>query len=115
VAFGHSFLALTNIARGLTEIDLNTRALAEDLANNWEVIGEAIQTVIRAEIVRGSSSITDPYAVVKDLTRGQKLGAEALRSFIATLDISSDAKERLAALTPGHYVGLADKLVDYLD
>ena len=74
VAFGHSLLALTNIHKGLGDIALNSEALAADLAANEEVLAEAIQMVIRAEIVRGSSSLQDPYAVVKELTRGHKVG-----------------------------------------
>jgi adenylosuccinate lyase len=115
VAIGHSLLALTNIHRGLGDIDLNTQAIAADLAANWEVLAEAVQTVIRAEIVRGSSQLKDPYAVVKDLTRGQKISEADLQKFIAGLDVSDNAKASLASLTPESYTGLASALVDYLD
>ena len=115
VAFGHSLLALTNIHKGLGDIALNSAALAADLAANEEVLAEAIQMVIRAEIVRGSSSLQDPYAVVKELTRGHKVGAEELSAFIAKLDISETAKKSLRDLSPQTYVGLASSLVDYLD
>jgi len=115
VALGHSLVALSNIARGLHEISLNTEALASDLEANYEVLAEAIQTVIRAEIVRGSSSITDPYAVVKELTRGRRVTAATLQAFIEGLDISPRAKESLVALTPAGYHGVASDLVDYLD
>lgn len=115
VGLGHSLLALDNIRRGLTEIDLDADALARDLDANWEVLGEAVQTVIRAEVAAGRSSISDPYALLKDLTRGKKLSAEGLAEFIATLDISDQAKARLTALTPASYDGLADQLVSYLD
>lgn len=71
--------------------------------------------VIRAEITRGSSSLKDPYAVVKELTRGNAVNTEVLRAFIAELDISEGAKKRLSALTPEEYVGLASELVNYLD
>ncbi|AZZ53862.1 adenylosuccinate lyase [Rathayibacter festucae] len=114
VAFGHSLLALDNIARGLLEIDLDPRALAADLDINWEVLAEAIQTVIRAEVVAGRSSITDPYAMLKDLTRGKRLGAEDLAVFVDGLDIGAAAKARLLALTPAGYTGLASELVDRL-
>ena len=70
VALGHSVLALDNIERGLREIDLDRERVLADLDGNWEVLGEAIQTVIRAEVTAGRSSIADPYAVLKDLTRG---------------------------------------------
>ena len=115
VAFGHSLLALTNIQKGLGDIALNSQALRADLAANGEVLAEAIKMVIRAEITRGSSSLKDPYAVVKELTRGNAVNTEVLRAFIAELDISEGAKKRLSALTPEEYVGLASELVNYLD
>lgn len=114
VALGHSLLALTNVTKGLGDIALNSDAIDDDLDHNWEVLAEAIQTVIRAEIVRGTSSLTDPYAVVKDLTRGQSVNAQQLKSFIEGLDISPEAKKALSTLTPGTYTGLASELVDYL-
>ncbi|KQQ28910.1 adenylosuccinate lyase [Frondihabitans sp. Leaf304] len=114
VAFGHSLLALDNITRGLGEISINTTALAADLDGNWEVLGEAIQTVIRAEITAGRSSISDPYAMLKELTRGHRVGQAELVAFVEGLDIGDDAKARLVALTPGGYVGLAASLVDFL-
>ena len=115
VGFGHSLLALTNLQRGLHEISLDEGALAADLAANWEVLAEAIQTVMRAEIVRGNSAETDPYAIVKELTRGHKVDASALIAFVEGLDISEAAQKRLSELTPEGYVGLASALVDYLD
>jgi adenylosuccinate lyase len=111
VGFGHSLLALDNLSRGLGEIDLDRAALAADLESNWEVLGEAIQTVIRAEVVAGRSDITDPYALLKDLTRGKRIGRDDLVEFVSKLDMGADAKERLLALTPGGYTGLADELV----
>jgi adenylosuccinate lyase len=98
VAFGHSLLALDNIERGLREIDLDGAKLAADLDANWEILGEAIQTVIRAEVVAGRSSIADPYAVLKELTRGKRIGQADLVAFI-----------------PAGYTGLASELVEYLE
>jgi adenylosuccinate lyase len=115
VGFGHSLLALTNLQKGLHEISLNNDALMSDLQANWEVLAEAIQTVMRAEIVRGNSQETDPYAIVKELTRGNAVDATALASFVGGLDISAEAKKHLSELTPQQYVGLASALVDYLD
>ncbi|AWB87537.1 adenylosuccinate lyase [Mycetocola zhujimingii] len=114
VGLGHSLLALDNLERGLGEIDLDHAAIAADLDINWEVLGEAIQTVIRAEVVAGRSTITDPYAMLKDLTRGKRIGRDDLVEFVSKLDIGSEAKERLLALTPERYVGLSSELVDYL-
>jgi adenylosuccinate lyase len=115
VGFGHSLLAIDNLTRGLGEIDLDSAALAADLDANWEVLGEAIQTVIRAEVVAGRSKISDPYALLKKLTRGKRITPEDLSAFVAGLDIGDDAKARLLALTPGTYVGLAPELLDYLN
>lgn len=114
VAFGHSLLALDNLQRGLTEISLSRDVLLSDLDANWEVLAEAIQTVVRAEIVAGRSQITDPYALLKDLTRGRRVGAPELAEFVNGLDIGDAAKQRLLALTPAGYAGLADRLVDLL-
>jgi len=111
VAFGHSLLALTNLSGGLDQISLSRETLLKDLDGNWEVLAEAIQTVIRAEVVAGRSQISDPYALLKDLTRGHRIGADDLAEFVAGLDIGDDAKERLTALTPATYIGLAEKVV----
>jgi adenylosuccinate lyase len=114
VAFGHSLLALDNLQRGLTEISLAEDVLLADLDVNWEVLAEAIQTVVRAEIAAGRSQITDPYALLKDLTRGRRVGAPELAEFVRGLDIGDAAKERLLALTPAAYAGLASRVVDSL-
>ena len=114
VALGHSQLALDNLLRGLGEIAVNPDALAADLDGNWEVLGEAIQTVIRAEVAAGRSTIADPYALLKELTRGKRATSDDLAAFIRGLDIGDAAKQRLLALTPAGYTGLASQLVDHL-
>jgi adenylosuccinate lyase len=114
VAFGHSLLALDNIDRGLLEFSVSQTVLDADLDGNWEILGEAIQTVVRAEITAGRSSIADPYALLKELTRGRRIGSADLITFIDGLDIGAEAKERLRALTPAGYAGLASELVDYI-
>ncbi|HEU5224110.1 MAG TPA: adenylosuccinate lyase [Candidatus Lumbricidophila sp.] len=114
VGFGHSLLALDNLSKGLNEIALDADAMLADLDQNWEVLGEAIQTVIRAEVAAGRSTITDPYAVVKELTRGKRVGAAELADFVDGLEIGAEAKARLRALTPDTYIGIASALVDYL-
>ncbi|MDQ1172167.1 adenylosuccinate lyase [Microbacterium testaceum] len=114
VAFGHSLLALDNLQRGLTEISLAEDVLLADLDVNWEVLAEAIQTVVRAEIAAGRSQITDPYALLKDLTRGRRVGGPELAEFVRGLDIGDAAKQRLLALTPAAYAGLASQVVDAL-
>ncbi len=114
VAFGHSLLALDNIAKGLTEIEVAESVMAADLAENWEVLTEAIQTVIRAEVVSGRSKISNPYDLLKDLSRGKRLTREDLANFILKLDIEQAAKDRLLVLTPKDYIGLAAKLAQNL-
>ena len=114
VAFGHSLVALDNLERGLSEFAVNSEALAADLDANWEILGEAIQTVIRAEITAGRSTIEDPYAMLKELTRGRRIGQAELVEFVGGLDIGAEAKARLTALTPSGYAGLASELVDFL-
>ncbi|MCU1545519.1 MAG: adenylosuccinate lyase [Homoserinimonas sp.] len=115
VGFGHSLLALDNVVRGLGEIAVNYAKLADDLDGNWEILGEAIQTVIRAEVAAGRSSISDPYALLKDLTRGKRVGQIELVEFVSALDIGDDAKARLVALTPAGYTGLAAELVRFTE
>jgi adenylosuccinate lyase len=110
VAFGHSLLALDNLTKGLTEIEVAESVMAADLADNWEVLAEAIQTVIRAEVASGRSNISNPYDLLKDLTRGKRLTRDDLASFIVKLDIEQAAKDRLLVLSPKDYIGLAAKL-----
>lgn len=112
LGLGHSMLALDNATRGLGEVELSVGVLEADLLDNWEVLGEAIQTVIRAEVAAGRSQISDPYALLKELTRGKRIGHEELIEFIQGLDISDDAKNRLIALRPNTYVGLAKNLAE---
>ena len=114
VAFGHSLLALDNISKGLTEIEVAESVMAADLAENWEVLTEAIQTVIRAEVASGRSSISNPYDLLKDLSRGKRLTREDLANFILKLDIEQAAKDRLLVLSPKDYIGLAAKLAQQL-
>jgi len=114
VGIGHSVLALDNIRKGLGQIDAAPEVLAADLDANWEVLAEAIQTVIRAEVTAGRSTITDPYAALKDLTRGRRIGQAELIEFVEALEIGDEAKQRLLALTPETYIGVAAELVDLI-
>lgn len=114
VGFGHSILAMDNIVQGLAQLELDRERLDADLDENWEVLAEAIQTVIRAEVVAGRSSIEDPYALLKSLTRGKRVDGRVLAEFIERLDIGAEAKGRLLALTPRTYTGVASGLVDHL-
>jgi len=111
LGLGHSVLALDNVTRGLGELELSLPVLEADLAENWEVLAEAVQTVIRAEVAAGRSKIADPYQLLKELTRGKRIGGEELAAFVNALDISDEAKERLTLLKPNTYTGLASQLV----
>jgi len=111
LGLGHSLLAIDNATRGLAEIELSVAVLEADLAENWEVLAEAIQTVIRAEVAAGRSDISDPYALLKDLTRGKRINSEDLAKFVQDLNIGQDAKDRLMLLKPNTYTGLAAELV----
>jgi adenylosuccinate lyase len=110
VGFGHSLLAIDNLIRGLDALAVNEAVMAQDLAESWEVIGEAIQTAIRADVARGLSTITDPYALLKELTRGKKIGEADLQVFIQKLELPQETREQLMKLRPETYVGLAEEL-----
>ncbi len=114
VGFGHSLLAIDNLTKGLDELAINEPVLLADLLENWEVLGEAIQTAIRADVARGLSKISDPYALLKELTRGKRISEADLVAFIDDLEIPTETKERLKALKPNTYVGLASDLTEYL-
>lgn len=114
VALGHSLLAIDNVTRGLAGLDVDADALARDLDNSWEVLGEPIQQAMRAAAIKGAEGMDNPYERLKDLTRGQKVTEEVMRDFIKSLGIPEDVEARLLELTPAGYTGLASKLVDYL-
>jgi adenylosuccinate lyase len=111
LGLGHSLLAIDNTIRGLGEVEISNVALDADLSDNWEVLAEAIQTVIRAEVAAGRSDITDPYQLLKELTRGRRIGSEDLALFVQDLNIGQEAKDRLLMLKPSTYTGLASELV----
>ena len=115
VAFGHSLLALDNLrARPRRDLRSNHERLAADLDGNWEVLGEAIQTVIRAEVTAGRSDIDDPYAMLKELTRGNRVGQADLVAFVEGLDICDEAKARLRPDARDLH-GSRGELVDHLE
>jgi adenylosuccinate lyase len=104
VAIGHSMLAYTSLEAGLKKVELDNVRVAEDLNRAWEVLGEAVQTVMRAQ------GIADAYDRLKAFTRGRPIDESAMREFIASLDLPPQERERLMHLTPGTYVGLAPLL-----
>jgi adenylosuccinate lyase len=110
LGLGHSVLALDNVTRGLGQLELSEGVLIADLLENWEVLGEAIQTLIRAEVAAGRSNISNPYELLKELTRGKRVNGEDMITFVNGLDLQDEAKERLLALKPQTYVGVAAQL-----
>lgn len=114
VAFGHSLLAIDNVRRGLAGLDVDADAMARDLDANWEVLGEAVQSAMRAQQVAGIEGMADPYERLKELTRGRRVDAEGMRAFIMDLGLPGDVRDRLLALTPGSYTGIAASLVRHL-
>ncbi|MCQ9368561.1 adenylosuccinate lyase [Brevibacterium sp. 91QC2O2] len=110
VAFGHSLLALNNLVKGLVRLDINTAALDADLDHNWEVLAEAIQSVMRAAFLKGVPGMDNPYEKLKELTRGHRVDQAELQSFVAGLGLPDEDAARLAALTPATYIGVAADL-----
>ena len=103
-ALGHTLLAYAACLRGLGKLEADPRRLAEDLAANWEVLAEAVQQVMRRHGVAGA------YEKLKALARGKRLGRSELAALIRRLPIPAEAKQRLLALSPATYTGLAAKL-----
>jgi adenylosuccinate lyase len=102
VAFGYSLLAYESCLRGLSKLDVNAAQIAADLDNNWEVLAEPIQTVMRRY------GVPEPYEKLKELTRGKHgMTKDSLHAFIRALPIPDDARARLLALTPATYLGNA--------
>ena len=104
VALGHVLVSLRALQRGLGKIEPDPTRMALDLSDAWEVLGEAVQTVLRA---RG---VPNGYELLKDFTRGRRIDGTAYRDFVATLPIDEASKSRLAAMTPASYLGLAVSL-----
>jgi adenylosuccinate lyase len=99
--FGHVLIALDSLRRGIGKIEVNAAAMAADLDNNWEVLAEPIQTVMRRY------GIEQPYEKLKALTRGQKIDSATIREFVEKLDLPDAVKRELIELTPASYIGNA--------
>lgn len=100
-AVAHIVIALQSLLKGVGKLEVNASAITADVSEAWEVLAEAVQTVMRRY------GIPEPYEKLKSLTRGQAVTKEILQEFIGTLDIPKDEVERLLALTPESYIGLA--------
>jgi len=108
VALGHSYLALQNTLKGLSRITINKVQMSAELNIHWEVVAEAVQTVLR------KAGQQDAYEQLKTLTRGEAINAEIMAEFVTGLNIPDNDKETLLTLTPASYIGLAPKLVDMI-
>ncbi|WP_222564747.1 adenylosuccinate lyase [Novilysobacter antarcticus] len=103
-AFGHALIGLDALMRGLGKLSANEERLAADLDASWEVLAEAVQTVMRRH------GLPNPYEQLKALTRGHGINETSMREFIGGLDLPNEARQRLLEMTPGSYVGHAEKL-----
>lgn len=104
VPIAHTIIALNSIIKGMNKLILNQEALERDLENNWAVVAEALQTILR------SMNYPNPYETLKALTRtNAKINQQTIAEFIETLDIDQETKERMRQITPSNYVGVYGK------
>ncbi|QWF72535.1 adenylosuccinate lyase [Methylomonas paludis] len=104
VGIAHTSIAIQSTLKGISKLEINPQAINQDLDDNWEVLAEPIQTVMRRY------GIEKPYEKLKELTRGQRVTAAGMQAFVATLQIPEAAKAELLALTPHTYTGYAAAL-----
>tara|TARA_B100001093_G_scaffold518990_1_gene605901 strand:- start:555 stop:1904 length:1350 start_codon:yes stop_codon:yes gene_type:complete len=107
-ALGYSFLALKNILKGLSRVTIHKNKMSAELDNHWEVVSEAIQTILR------KSGQSKAYEQLKELTRGETISRKILADYILDLDIPKEDKDNLLSLTPQTYTGIAPKIFDLL-
>jgi len=101
VPLAHTHIALQSLLKGLAKLELNEDALHRDLDNNWAIVGEAIQTILRKE------GYSNPYEALKNLTRkNEKITRESLSAFIDNLEIKETVKIKLKSITPFNYTGV---------
>jgi adenylosuccinate lyase len=101
LSFAYSYIGLESLNKGMNKISPNKDTIIRELDNNWEVLTEAVQTVMRYE------GINDAYEQLKTLSRGKKLDKSSYQEFISNLEISTESKNKLLKLTPSKYIGLA--------
>ena len=104
VSLAYSLLGVESCLKGLGKLEADEGRMAADLDQNWEILAEPIQTVMRRH------GVEQPYEKLKALTRGRRLDREAIHTFISSLDIPADAKAELLLMTPASYIGLASRL-----
>ena len=101
VPIGHTLIAFHSTLKGLNKLLLNESKFAEDLENNWSVVAEAIQTILRRE------GYPNPYETLKGLTRtNEKINQTSIANFIETLEVPENVKEEMRNITPGNYTGI---------
>ena len=108
VGFGHALIAYAATLKGISKLQVNEQSLTNELDQNWELLAEPIQTVMRRY------GIEKPYEKLKELTRGKRVNSEVMREFVAKLDMPESAKAELAELTPASYIGRAVAFIDEL-
>ena len=108
MGIGYSLIAYQSTQKGLSKLEVNEKHLRDELDQNWEVLAEPIQTVMRRY------GIEKPYEKLKELTRGKRVDAQAMQVFIDGLDLPDAEKARLKNLTPQNYLGDAIRLADEL-
>ena len=108
VALGHSYLGLINILKGLNRIAVNRVQMSAELDNHWEVLAEAVQTLLR------KAGQPDAYEQLKEITRGKSVDVESVAKFVYKLNLSEQDTQTLLTLTPANYIGLAPKLVELI-
>ena len=105
----HSLIGFKSLQKGISKLEINEANLLADLEENWEVLAEPIQTVMRRY------GIEKPYEKLKELTRGQGIDQASLKAFIETLDLPEDVKQQLLTLTPANYTGCAERLANNIN
>ncbi len=108
VGVGYAIIGYTSTLKGISKLEVNREALLKELDQNWEVLAEPVQTVMRRY------GIEKPYEKLKELTRGKRVDGEAMRNFIEGLEIPAEEKARLKEMTPASYIGYAIELTDKL-
>ena len=106
IALGYSLVSIKSILKGVSRISLNLDRTMDELNRHWEVLGEAIQTMLRRE------GLHDAYERLKNLTRGENIDNQLLKKFIKDLDLSKSHKKRLLSLSPQKYIGLSTRIAD---
>ena len=109
VGIGHAMISYAATMKGLSKLEVNAQAMADDLNSNWEVLAEAIQTVMRRY------AIEQPYEKLKELTRGRRVNQQIMQEFVDSLDLPDEAKQSLREMTPASYIGNATQQAENIE